>query len=143
MPTKNQLIKSTRKKKVKRLRRKLLNKNPQRKGICTRISLMSPNKPNAGKRRVVRVAVSPGGKKAVRVGRSYWIYIPGEGGHNLQIYSNVLIRGGRVQDLPIHYKGIRNKYDLNPVVLRKSARSKYGIKNDIALSWKKKKKRRH
>lgn len=127
MPTKNQLIKDTRKLRRRSVRRKLLNGNPQRKGICIRVSLKSPKKPNSGKRKVVRVQTLAG-KRA-------WVYIPGEGGHTLQIYSNVLIRGGRVQDLPVQYKGIRNKYDLGPVLERKSSRSRYGCRMDQRSKW--------
>ena len=90
---------------------------------------MSPNKPNSAKRKVVRAKILSSDKSA-------WIYIPGEGGHTLQIYSNILIRGGRVQDLPVQYKAIRGKYDLGYVKKRKSARSKYGNKR-IANQWKK------
>jgi small subunit ribosomal protein S12 len=128
MPTRNQLINNIRKLKKKFIARKLLKQNPQKKGICVRISIMAPNKPNSAKRKVVRAQVSTG-KRA-------WIYIPGEGGHTLQVYSNILIRGGRVQDLPVKYKAIRNKYDLGPVEKRKSARSRYGTKIRVG-AWKK------
>lgn len=120
MPTKNQLLNNIRKLKKTTIKRKLLEGNPQKKGVCVRVSVMAPNKPNSAKRKVVRAQVAKG-KRA-------WIYIPGEGGHTLQVYSNILIRGGRVQDLPVQYKAIRNKYDLGPVEKRRSARSKYGNK---------------
>ena len=120
MPTKNQFLTDIRKKFSKKKRSTLLEGNPQRKGTCIRISIMSPRKPNSAKRKVVRSQIW-NGKKA-------WIYIPGEGGHKLQMFSNILIRGGRVQDLPVQYKAIRNKYDLSSVEKRISARSKYGCK---------------
>ena len=122
MPTVNQLLKNSRKLRRVFVKRKLLKGNPQRKGICSRVSVMAPNKPNSAKRKVVRAGLLSHRLKSV------WVYIPGEGGHTLQVYSNILIRGGRVQDLPVQYKAIRNKYDLGPVEKRKSARSKYGQK---------------
>lgn len=131
MPTKNQFFKNIRKKLSKKKKSTLLESNPQRKGICVRISIMAPSKPNSAKRKVVR--------SQIYNGKKFWIYIPGEGGHKLQMFSNILIRGGRVQDLPVRYKAIRNKYDLNPVEKRVSARSKYGCKISSALKkeWKK------
>ncbi|MAE59615.1 MAG: 30S ribosomal protein S12 [Halobacteriovorax sp.] len=129
MPTKNQLLSNSRKLRRTFVKRKLLEGNPQKKGICIRISVMAPNKPNSAKRKVVRAQILSTNKRA-------WVYIPGEGGHTLQIYSNILIRGGRVQDLPVQYKAVRNKYDLGPVEKRMSSRSKYGRKQDIN-KWKK------
>jgi len=129
MPTKNQILNNSRKLRRTFVKRKLLEGNPQKKGICMRISVMSPNKPNSAKRKVARAQILSSGKSA-------WIYIPGEGGHTLQIYSNILIRGGRVQDLPVQYKAIRNKYDLGAVEKRMSSRSKYGRKKSTN-TWKK------
>lgn len=119
MPTLNQqLIK--RKKKIKKNRKKALDKCPQKKGICLRVFVTTPKKPNSALRKVARLRLS----NKVRITG----YIPGIG-HTLQKYSTVLVRGGRVRDLPgIRYKLIRNKYDLRPVYNRSQARSKYGIK---------------
>lgn len=121
MATINQLCKNKiRKKKIKKVRTPALLKNPQIKGICTRVFMRSPKKPNSAMRKVSKVKLST--KKIVEA------YIPGEG-HNLRQYSVVLIRGGRVPDLPgVKYKIIRGKYDFQAVKNRKNARSKYGVK---------------
>ena len=95
-------------------------KNPQRKGVCIRIFNRTPKKPNSALRKVVKLKLS-GGRKVEA-------YIPGEG-HNLQEYSVVLMRGGRVQDLPgVKYHLIRGKYDFQGVKKRKTSRSSYGTK---------------
>lgn len=122
MPTINQLLnhKQGRKKKSKRNKTPALNRNPQKKGICIKIFLRTPKKPNSALRKLANVRLTNGKRVAA--------YIPGEG-HNLQEYSSVLIRGGRVKDLPgIKYKIIRGKLDLSGIKARKSARSKYGTK---------------
>ena len=123
MPTKNQLIdkKKTRKNKLKWNKTPALNKNPQKRGICIKVFTKTPRKPNSALRKVVKVKLTS--KKNVDV------YVPGIG-HNLQVYSSVLIRGGRVKDLPgVKYHVIRNKLDLKGVKNRMKARSKYGVKD--------------
>lgn len=97
-----------------------LDKNPQKKGICLRVSIRKPKKPNSAQRKVAKLKLTNG--------KIITAYIPGEG-HDLREHNMVMIRGGRVRDLPgIKYKCIRGKYDLKPVVGRKQARSKYGVK---------------
>ena len=122
MPTINQLIKGIRKKKISKVRKQnALMSCPQKKGVCLKVFIMNPKKPNSANRKVARVRLST--QKDVTV------YIPGQG-HNLQKFSVVLIRGGRVQDLPgVHYKIIRGKYDCMSFERfeRKSGRSKYGV----------------
>lgn len=118
MPTINQLLSLRKKKKVKNSKKKL-TKCPQKKGICLRVFLLTPKKPNSALRKVARLRLT--NKKFVTA------YIPGIG-HNVQKFSSALIRGGRVRDLPgIKYKIIRNKYDVAPVYNRSQARSKYGV----------------
>ena len=120
MPTINQLLKKSRKKKKRSKRVPALNKSPQRKGICLKIITRTPKKPNSAIRKLATVRLSS--RKRV-VG-----YIPGEG-HNLQEHSVVLVRGGRVKDLPgVKYKLIRGVYDFEALKNRKQARSKYGTK---------------
>ncbi|KAF8574990.1 ribosomal protein S12 [Ramaria rubella] len=97
-----------------------LQENYQRKGVCSSIFTTPPKKPNSGNRKVARVKLTNG--------RTIMAYIQGEG-HNLQDHSVVLVRGGRVQDLPgVRYKIIRGALDLGPVVNRMTRRSKYGAK---------------
>lgn len=129
MSTLNQLIKKNcRKRKIKKTKTPALKGNPQLKGICLKVFIRNPKKPNSANRRVAKVRLST--KTQVD------IYIPGIG-HNLQEYSVVLIRGGRVKDLPgVKYKAIRGKYDLSGVRERKSSRSKYGTKRDQSKSIK-------
>lgn len=120
MSTINQLLKKARKKKLYRSKTPALLKNPQVKGICLKIIIRTPKKPNSALRKVAKVKLSNNLKVES--------YIPGEG-HNLQQYSVVLIRGGRVKDLPgVKYHSIRGKYDFKGVKDRKNARSKYGTK---------------
>jgi small subunit ribosomal protein S12 len=121
MVTINQLCKNEiRKTKKIKTKTPALLKNPQIKGICTKVFMRTPKKPNSAMRKVAKVKLTT--KKTVEA------YIPGEG-HNLRQYSVVLIRGGRVPDLPgVKYKIIRGKYDLQPVKNRKTSRSKYGVK---------------
>lgn len=119
MTTINQL-QNPRKIKKQKNKRRALNKCPQKKGVCLRVFITTPKKPNSALRKVSRVRLS---NKFQITG-----YVPGIG-HSLQKYSTVLVRGGRVRDLPgVKYKLIRNKYDLRPVYNRTQARSKYGIK---------------
>jgi len=97
-----------------------LQGNPQKKGICLKVYITPPRKPNSAKRKVARVRLSNNQKPIV--------YIPGQG-HTLQQYSWVLVRGGRVKDLPgVRYKMVRNKFDLQGILHRRQGRSKYGTK---------------
>jgi small subunit ribosomal protein S12 len=110
-----------RKKKKLKSRVIALNKCPQKKGVCSKIITMTPKKPNSALRQVARVRI-------LKSRISIFAHIPGEG-HNLQKFSNVLIRGGRVNDLPgIKYRLIRGKYDLKPLYKKIRGRSKYGAK---------------
>nr|WAK85017.1 ribosomal protein S12 [Amicula sp. isolate GU52X-4 cfCalB7] len=121
MPTYNQICKKKRKNKKKLNKTPALNKCPQKKGICIKLVLRTPKKPNSALRKLVKLRLS--NKKQV------YAYIPGEG-HNLQLYSTVLIRGGRVKDLPgIKYHLVRGKLDFAGLKTRKTSRSKYGTKN--------------
>lgn len=121
MATLNQLCKKGREKKRKLNKTPALQKCPQKKGICTKFVLRTPKKPNSALRKIVKLRLS--NKKLV------YGYIPGEG-HNLQEYSTVIIRGGRVKDLPgIKYHLVRGKLDFFGLQKRKTSRSKYGTKN--------------
>lgn len=121
MPTYNQLCTKKRKKKSKLNKTPALDKCPQKKGVCTKLVIRAPKKPNSALRKLVKLRLS--NKKQV------YAYIPGEG-HNLQEYSTVLIRGGRVKDLPgVKYHLIRGKLDFSGLKTRKTSRSKYGTKN--------------
>ena len=120
MPTINQLLLQ----KVKRLKKKKLNKSPalfqcpQRKGVCLKVYTKTPKKPNSALRKVAKIKLT---SRKMIIG-----YIPGMG-HKLQEHSMVLVRGGRVQDLPgVKYHLIRGKYDLRGIFERKQGRSKYG-----------------
>jgi small subunit ribosomal protein S12 len=120
MPTFNQLKKNARRKKITRKRTRALEGCPQKKGVCMKIMIVTPKKPNSALRKVAKIRLS--NKKVVMS------YIPGEG-HNLQQYSTVLMRGGRVKDLPgIKYHLIRGKFDFTGLENRTSSRSKYGVK---------------
>lgn len=120
MPTINQLCKNKRKNKYIPNNVPALSKSPHKKGFCIKIFSRTPKKPNSAIRKLARIKLSNGLKINA--------YIPGEG-HNLQEYSNVLIRGGRVKDLPgIKYKIVRGKFDLSGLLNRKTSRSKYGTK---------------
>jgi small subunit ribosomal protein S12 len=121
MSTINQLCKSYyRLKKVKKNRFKALMSCPQRKGVCLKVFETTPRKPNSARRKVARVRLTNSHKITVS--------IPGEG-HNLQNHSIVLVRAGRIKDLPgVRYRVIRGKFDALPVIYRKNARSKYGVK---------------
>jgi small subunit ribosomal protein S12 len=120
MPTINQLYKFARKKKKKKSKTPALNFCPQKKGVCLKVFTRTPKKPNSAVRKLVRLRLSNNVKVMA--------YIPGEG-HNLQEYSTVIIRGGRVKDLPgIKYHLIRGKFDFSGLKFRKTARSKYGTK---------------
>lgn len=121
MPTINQLcLKSSRKKKFFKIKTPALEKNPQCKGVCVKVFVRTPKKPNSALRKVAKLKLSNG--------RRVEAYIPGEG-HNLREYSVVLMRGGRVPDLPgVKYHLIRGKFDFQGVKNRKTARSCYGTK---------------
>lgn len=115
MPTINQICKQPRFK-IKQI----VKNKPFFKGVCIKIFTKSPKKPNSAIRKVVRVRLTTNKKVTA--------YVPGEG-HNLQEYSTVLIRGGRVKDLPgVKYHVVRGKFDLHGLKKRKNSRSKYGTK---------------
>ena len=120
MPTINQLVRSGREKQARRTKSPALQSCPQKRGVCTRVYSTTPKKPNSALRKVARVRLTNG----VEVTS----YIPGEG-HNLQEHSVVMIRGGRVKDLPgVRYHIIRGKLDTQGVQGRQQSRSKYGTK---------------
>lgn len=120
MPTINQLIRKPRKAKVVRDKVPALQECPQRRGVCTRVYTTTPKKPNSALRKVARVRLTNGFEVTC--------YIPGEG-HNLQEHSVVMIRGGRVKDLPgVRYHIIRGTLDTQGVAKRKQSRSLYGAK---------------
>ena len=120
MPTINQLVRKGRKKQFNKNKVPALTQCPQRRGVCTRVYTTTPKKPNSALRKVARVRLSNG--------HEVTSYIPGEG-HNLQEHSVVLIRGGRVKDLPgVRYHILRGNLDTQGVTARKQQRSKYGTK---------------
>ena len=120
MPTIQQLVRKGRTPKVVKTKAPALNANPQQRGVCTRVYTTTPKKPNSALRKVAKVRLTSGIEAVC--------YIPGEG-HNLQEHSVVLIRGGRVKDLPgVRYHMIRGKLDTQGVQGRKQSRSKYGVK---------------
>nr|YP_010199833.1 ribosomal protein S12 [Hydropuntia urvillei]UAD89841.1 ribosomal protein S12 [Hydropuntia urvillei] len=123
MPTFNQLLKKPRCKKRQQMKSIALEKCPQKKGICLKVFTMKPKKPNSADRKVAKLQLI--GTKKLIVG-----YIPGEG-HTLQEHSIILVRGGRVKDLPgVKYHIIRGSLDLIAVKNRKKSRSKYGSKKN-------------
>jgi small subunit ribosomal protein S12 len=120
MPTINQLIRHGRQKRVSKSKTPALQGNPQKRGVCIRVMTQTPRKPNSALRKIARVKLVNGIEVTA--------FIPGIG-HNLQEHSVVLVRGGRVKDLPgIRYKIIRGAIDANGVEERKQARSRYGAK---------------
>jgi small subunit ribosomal protein S12 len=120
MPTVNQLIRKGRKRQVQKSNTPALARCPQRRGVCTRVYTTTPKKPNSALRKVARIRLT--------TGMEVTTYIPGEG-HNLQEHSIVLIRGGRVKDLPgVRYHIIRGTLDASGVDSRRQGRSKYGTK---------------
>src|SRR5512136_1246350 len=120
MPTLNQLIRLGRESKKDKSTAPALKGNPQKRGVCTRVYTTTPKKPNSALRKVARVRLTSGMEVTT--------YIPGVG-HNLQEHSVVLIRGGRVKDLPgVRYHIIRGKLDTTGVDARRQGRSKYGAK---------------
>ena len=120
MPTINQLIKKRRQPPRKFSKSPVLTKCPQKRGVCLQVKTMTPKKPNSALRKIARVRLSNG--------KEVTVYIPGEG-HNLQEHSIVLVRGGRVRDLPgVRYHILRGVLDTQGVKNRKQRRSKYGAK---------------
>lgn len=120
MPTISQLIRSERKKEKKKTKSPALSSCPQKRGVCVRVYTVTPKKPNSALRKVARVKLS-GGKEVTA-------YIPGEG-HNLQEHSIVLVRGGKVKDLPgVKYHIVRGALDTAGVEGRSQSRSLYGVK---------------
>ncbi|MDH4199174.1 MAG: 30S ribosomal protein S12 [Spirochaetia bacterium] len=124
MPTINQLIRQGRKASVNKTKSPALQACPQRRGVCTRVMTYTPKKPNSALRKVARVRLTNGIEITA--------YIPGEG-HNLQEHSVVLVRGGRVKDLPgVRYHILRGALDALGVDKRRKSRSKYGAKRPKA-----------
>lgn len=120
MPTIMQLIRQGRISKKKKTKSPALKGCPQRRGVCIQVRTMTPKKPNSALRKIARVRLT--------TGIEVWGYIPGEG-HNLQEHSIVLVRGGRVKDLPgVRYHIVRGTLDTAGVAQRKKSRSKYGTK---------------
>ncbi len=120
MPTINQLVRKGRKRIIDKKKTPALDSCPQRRGVCLQVKTMTPKKPNSALRKICRVRLSNG--------KEVTVYIPGEG-HNLQEHSIVLVRGGRVRDLPgVRYHVIRGALDAMGVEDRKRSRSKYGTK---------------
>ena len=120
MPTVQQLIRKSRRSERRKTKSPDLKSCPQRRGVCLRVSTMTPRKPNSALRKVARVRLSNGNE--------IWAYIPGEG-HNLQEHSVVLVRGGRVKDLPgVRYHIVRGTLDTLGVEGRNQSRSHYGTK---------------
>jgi len=129
LPTINQLIRKGRTDKVYKSKAPAMQSCPQKRGVCTRVYTTTPKKPNSALRKVARVRLT----NQIEV----TAYIPGEG-HNLQEHSIVLIRGGRVKDLPgVRYHIIRGAIDTAGVANRKKARSKYGAKREKKAAAKK------
>ncbi len=124
MPTINQLIRKGRQKVTKKTKAPALDSCPQKRGVCTRVMTVTPKKPNSALRKVARVRLSNGIEVTA--------YIPGIG-HNLQEHSVILLRGGRVKDLPgVRYHIVRGAKDTLGVEDRKRSRSKYGTKKPKA-----------
>jgi len=124
MPTINQLVRKARKKTKTKSKSPVLDRCPQRKGVCLQVKTMTPKKPNSALRKIARVRLTNG--------KEVTVYIPGEG-HNLQEHSIVLIRGGRVRDLPgVRYHVLRGCEDASGVDERRRSRSKYGTKRPKA-----------
>src|SRR5450432_3487876 len=122
MPTINQLIKKPRRALARINKVKDLVACPQKRGVCLQVKTMTPKKPNSALRKIARVRLSNG--------KEVTVYIPGEG-HSLQEHSIVLVRGGRVRDLPgVRYHIVRGVLDAQGVQDRKQARSKYGAKRE-------------
>ncbi|MGL4854287.1 MAG: 30S ribosomal protein S12 [Lentisphaeria bacterium] len=124
MPTINQLVRKGREKKVKQSKSRALDSCPQRRGVCLQVTTRTPKKPNSALRKIARVRLTNG--------QEVTAYVGGEG-HNLQEHSVVLVRGGRVRDLPgVRYHIVRGALDTLGVQGRKIGRSKYGAKKPKA-----------
>ncbi len=120
MPTINQLVRHPRRMQVSKSKAPMLRVCPQKKGVCIAVKTMTPKKPNSALRKIARVRLSSGAELTA--------YIPGEG-HNLQEHSIVMVRGGRVRDLPgVRYHIVRGIWDCAGVDGRRKSRSKYGSK---------------
>src|SRR3970040_678964 len=120
MPTISQLVRKGRRKPVYKSKSPVLESCPQKRGVCLQVKTMTPKKPNSALRKIARVRLSNG--------KEITAYIPGEG-HNLQEHSIVLVRGGRVKDLPgVRYHNTRGVLDTVGVETRRRSRSKYGLK---------------
>ena len=120
MPTINQLVRKPRKKKRQFSKAPVLERCPQKQGVCLQVRTMTPKKPNSALRKITSVRLTNG--------KEVTVYIPGEG-HNLQEHSIVLVRGGRVRDLPgVRYQVVRGAMDTLGVSNRKQSRSRYGAK---------------
>ncbi|HEY4232406.1 MAG TPA: 30S ribosomal protein S12 [Lacipirellulaceae bacterium] len=120
MPTVNQLVRRRRRAKRKFSKSPVLDKCPQKRGVCLLVRTMTPKKPNSALRKITRVRLSNG--------KEVTVYIPGEG-HTLQEHSIVLVRGGRIRDLPgVRYQVVRGARDTLGVAGRKQSRSRYGAK---------------
>jgi len=120
MPTINQLVRKGRNKVKYKSKSPVLDSCPHKRGVCLQVKTMTPKKPNSALRKIARVRLSNG--------KEVTVYIPGEG-HNLQEHSIVLIRGGRVRDLPgVRYHVLRGSLDASGVEARRRSRSKYGAK---------------
>jgi small subunit ribosomal protein S12 len=119
-PTVNQLVRKGRRKPARKSKSPVLERNPFKKGVCLAVKTQTPKKPNSALRKIARVRLSNG--------KEITAYIPGEG-HNLQEHSIVLVRGGRVRDLPgVRYHVVRGVFDAMGVGDRKKSRSKYGAR---------------
>ena len=120
MPTINQLIRNRRRVQRRFSKAPVLERCPQKRGVCLQVKTMTPKKPNSALRKITRVRLSNG--------KEVTVYIPGEG-HSLQEHSIVLVRGGRVRDLPgVRYQVVRGSHDTLGVDGRKQSRSRYGAK---------------
>lgn len=120
MSTTAQLLNKARKPKIRRSRVKALESCPQKRGVCLKVYTTTPKKPNSGLRKVAKIKLTSGRKIIAQ--------IPGIG-HNLHEHSTVMIRAGRVRDIPgVKYRILRGLYDCKPVLNRKTSRSKYGVK---------------
>ena len=126
MPTINQLVRKKRKSKRSQSKAPVLDRCPQKRGVCLQVRTMTPKKPNSALRKITRVRLSNG--------KEVTVYIPGEG-HSLQEHSIVLVRGGRVKDLPgVRYHIVRGTLDCVGVEKRRRSRSKYGVKRPKTAS---------
>ena len=131
MPTINQLVRKNRVYQRRTSKAVVLDKCPQKRGVCLQVKTMTPKKPNSALRKITRVRLSNG--------KEVTVYIPGEG-HSLQEHSIVLIRGGRIRDLPgVRYQVVRGALDTLGVEGRKQSRSRYGAKKGAAGAVTKKK----